>query len=126
MDWRQMAGRPTVDAFQLDPWELLNSVWSGGMQVFTSGNDSAPGSQRGMGEKKWDGRIDPRRGWIIAVCWIGAACAEYVHIRSRFYATIAHSIVVALHLAHSTYIPLSGALGLYSTSLLLSYSAILS
>ena len=66
MDWRQMAGRPTSTSS--DPWATLNSVWSGGKQV---GVDDI--------ETHWLTRIDPRRGWIIAVCWIAASCAEYVH-----------------------------------------------
>ncbi|KIP05560.1 hypothetical protein PHLGIDRAFT_74075 [Phlebiopsis gigantea 11061_1 CR5-6] len=63
MDWRQMAGRPTSTSS--DPWATLNSVWSGGKQV---GVDDI--------ETHWLTRIDPRRGWIIAVCWLGASCAD--------------------------------------------------
>lgn len=66
MDWRQMAGKPTNGAFQLDPWETLNSVWSGGRQVGSEGGEA----------NKWDGRMDSRRGWIIAVCWLVASGAE--------------------------------------------------
>ncbi|GJE93849.1 hypothetical protein PsYK624_100130 [Phanerochaete sordida] len=63
MDWRHMAGRPTSTS--TDPWATLNSVWSGGKQV-------------GVGEveDRWNTRLDPRRGWIIAACWVGASCAD--------------------------------------------------
>lgn len=64
MDWRQMAGRPTVpSAPGEDPWRALRIVWSGGKQI---ASDSS----------HWDGRIDPLRGWIIAGCWIAASAAE--------------------------------------------------
>ena len=66
MDWQQLAGRPTVAASQLDLWELLNSVWSGGKQVGLEGGEA----------RKWDGSVDPRRGWIIALSWIVASGAE--------------------------------------------------
>lgn len=65
MDWREMAGRPTVRMSQ-DAWSLWNTVWSGGRQV---------GSE-GLHEGHWDGRIDPVRGWLIAACWIIASTAE--------------------------------------------------
>jgi protein SYS1 len=63
MDWRQMAGRPTTTS--TDPWTTLNSVWSGGKQVGIGG-----------AEDHWNTKIDWRRGWVIAVCWIGASFAE--------------------------------------------------
>lgn len=66
MDWRQLAGRPTIGAFQLDPWEMLNSVWSGGKQVGSEGTEAS----------RWDGKMDPRRGWVIAACWLAASGAE--------------------------------------------------
>ena len=68
MDWRQMAGKPTAGASLADTWQTLNSVWSGGMQVGTEDSETA----------QWDGQIDPRRGWIIALCWLAACGAEYV------------------------------------------------
>lgn len=70
MDWRQMAGRPTSTS--TDPWASLNRVWSGGKQV---GVDEI--------ESHWLTRMDSRRGWILALCWIGASCAEYVCLLSR-------------------------------------------
>ncbi|PSS03329.1 hypothetical protein PHLCEN_2v4003 [Hermanssonia centrifuga] len=61
-----MAGRPTAGTFQGDPWRSLGSVWSGGKQVGSEGGEST----------LWDGHIDPKRGWIIAACWIAASGAE--------------------------------------------------
>ncbi|KAJ3558703.1 hypothetical protein NM688_g761 [Phlebia brevispora] len=68
LDWRQMAGKTTIGAFQ-NPWETLNSVWSGGRQVGSEGEGN-----------KWDGRMDPRRGWVIAVCWLAASGADIFYL----------------------------------------------
>ncbi|EKM50721.1 uncharacterized protein PHACADRAFT_264163 [Phanerochaete carnosa HHB-10118-sp] len=67
MDWRHMAGKPTSTT--ADPWATLNSVWSGGRQV-------------GVGEveDRWNTQLDPRRGWIIAACWIGASCVNVFYL----------------------------------------------
>lgn len=67
MDWRQMAGRPTSTS--TDPWATLNSVWSGGKQVGV-----------GEAEDRWNTRLDPRRGWIIAICWIVASGADVFYL----------------------------------------------
>jgi len=64
MDWREMAGRPTVRGIQGEErWRAyVGWAWSSGKRV-------------GLGwrEDQWDGRTDPLRGWIIAACWL-AAC----------------------------------------------------
>lgn len=70
MDWRQMSGRPTTGASLADTWQTLNSVWSGGKQVGTEDWEAG----------HWDGKLDYRRGWIIAVCWMAACGAEYVRL----------------------------------------------
>jgi len=68
MDWREMAGRPTVRGMQgEDRWNAYYGAWSGGKQL---------GS--GWEEGAWDGRTDHLRGWIIAFSWIFASFAEYV------------------------------------------------
>lgn len=73
MDWRQMAGRPTSRQSSTDvAWRVLNAVWSGGKQV---GTEDATGDE-------WDGRIDPRKGWIIAVCWMLASTADIYYLYS--------------------------------------------
>lgn len=62
MDWRQMAGRPTVIGMPIgERWW----AWSGGRKV-----------GYGWKEDQWDGTMDPMRGWIIAFCWIVACSAE--------------------------------------------------
>jgi len=66
MDWRQMAGRPTVIGMPIgERWW----AWSGGRKV-------------GYGWKadQWDGRMDPMRGWIIAFCWIVACSADIYYL----------------------------------------------
>jgi hypothetical protein len=67
MDWREMAGRPTVR--MADFWTNYRWAWSGGKKV-GYGYDQI---------QSWNGQIDPVRGWVIAVCWIAACSAEYVH-----------------------------------------------
>lgn len=67
MDWREMAGRPTVRISKDHSWSTWNTVWSGGKQVGSANLHEA-----------WDGRIDPLRGWIIAACWLAASAAEFV------------------------------------------------
>ena len=94
MDWRQMAGRPTVGAFQLDPWEMLNSVWSGGKQVGSEGGEA----------RKWDGKIDFRRGWVIAAAWLlacGAECVFTTCLRRRGL-TVTFFLTSAVYTTYST------------------------
>lgn len=64
MDWREMAGRPTV--VEVPIAERL-WAWRGGKKI-----------GYGWTEDQWDGTMDQRRGWIIALCWIAACSAEYV------------------------------------------------
>lgn len=67
MDWREMAGRPTVRGVQGEErWSSYYGAWSGGKQV---------GS--GWEAGRWDGRTDPIRGWVIAASWLIASSAEY-------------------------------------------------
>lgn len=69
MDWREMAGRPTVRGMHGEGGKLTSyaGAWSGGKKV---------GHQDGWGQERWEGRTDPMRGWIIAFCWIVACGAE--------------------------------------------------
>lgn len=68
MDWREMAGRPTIRGMQgEDRWDAYYGAWSGGKQL---------GS--GWEEGRWDGWTDPMRGWVIAFSWMIASFAEYV------------------------------------------------
>ncbi|KAG6836691.1 hypothetical protein H0H93_004802 [Arthromyces matolae] len=65
MDWREMAGRPTVRGMQGDKLGYA-WAWSGGKKI-----------GYGLQEIRWDGRVDPLRGWIIAFCWLVACSADY-------------------------------------------------
>jgi len=69
MDWREMAGRPTV----LRTWnETLPSTYS---WVWRSGSKTPfPAIDHTLGT----GSSDPYRGWIIAASWLLACSAEYV------------------------------------------------
>lgn len=65
MDWREMAGRPTIR--MSDFWTNYRWAWSGGKKV-----------GYGYDQIHWNGQIDPVRGWVIAFCWIAACAAECV------------------------------------------------
>ncbi|KAL0954068.1 hypothetical protein HGRIS_005219 [Hohenbuehelia grisea] len=67
MDWREMAGRPTVRGMQGEQrWNsYVGWAWSGGRRV-----------GQGWPQDHWDGRIDPVRGWVIALCWLVACGAD--------------------------------------------------
>ena len=66
MDWREMAGRPTVQGWNReDKWDVYGGAWSGGRKF----------DLKGAGDHEWSG-IDPIRGWIIAFCWLVASCVE--------------------------------------------------
>lgn len=114
MDWRQMAGHPT--SISTDPWRTLHSVWSGGKQVGVDGHES-----------QWLTSADPRRGWILAACWLGTSCAEYVrHLRcSAPHVTVSHSIFYLYSLVRRPRLVLDFTLTLLFNHLLLTtyYSA---
>jgi hypothetical protein len=85
MDWREMAGRPTVRGMQGEErWRSYTGVWSGGRKVGA-----------GRLEDQWDGRTDPVRGWVIALCWMVASAAEQV--------VSLLVVMVLLTLCHSIY-----------------------
>jgi len=73
MDWREMAGRPTVRGLQGEGeggrWSSYAGAWSGGKKV-----------GGGWGQDRWEGPTDPMRGWIIAFCWIAASGADIYYI----------------------------------------------
>jgi len=69
MDWREMAGRPTVRGiYDAERWGSYSYswAWSGGKIVGFSWREDLLGG------------VDPRRGWIIAFGWIAACCVECV------------------------------------------------
>jgi len=73
MDWREMAGVPTVRwAYGTERWSSYTWAWSSGKKV-----------GHGWTEDQWDGKIDPTRGWVIAFCWMLACSAECVFFRPR-------------------------------------------
>jgi len=95
MDWREMAGRPTVRGMQEEGrWSQYSWAWSGGRRV-------------GYGWDQWDGRTDPIRGWIIAFCWLVACSADiyYLYVlirRPRLILDFALTLVFN-HLVLTTY-----------------------
>jgi len=67
MDWREMAGRPTVQGWNHeDRWNVYGGAWSGGRKFDHKGFDD---------QQQWSG-TDPIRGWVIAFCWLMASCVE--------------------------------------------------
>lgn len=75
MDWREMAGRPTAMARGSsvqgdDRWRSYTQwAWSGGERV-----------AHGWSVDRWDGSIDPIRGWVIAACWLAACGADIYYL----------------------------------------------
>ncbi|KAG5734751.1 hypothetical protein E4T56_gene15464 [Termitomyces sp. T112] len=68
MDWREMAGRPTVRGIH-GARGGYSWAWSGGKKI-----------GYGLQEDRWDGRTDPMRGWIIALCWLVACSADIFYL----------------------------------------------
>ncbi|CAA7265217.1 unnamed protein product [Cyclocybe aegerita] len=66
MDWREMAGRPTVVGMPIgERWW----AWSGGKKV-----------GYGWKDDQYNGTMDPMRGWIIAFCWLVACSADIYYL----------------------------------------------
>ena len=78
MDWREMAGWPTVHGLQGDDrrgWGAFRGAYSGGRKV---GTGTWLDAVRSGTMYQWDGRTDPLRGWVIAFCWLAASSIECV------------------------------------------------
>jgi hypothetical protein len=70
MDWREMAGVPTVRwAYGSERWSSYTWAWSSGQKV-----------GYGWTEDQWSGKIDPTRGWVIAFCWMLACSADIYYL----------------------------------------------
>ena len=96
MDWREMAGRPTVSASSVlaavpgdgEGWHKLSGAWSGGKQIGSveeggggigEGVKGAGGSAGAEEEMEvWDFGVDDKRGWMIGMGWLLACCIECV------------------------------------------------
>ncbi|KAL0576767.1 hypothetical protein V5O48_005207 [Marasmius crinis-equi] len=76
MDWREMAGRPTVRGiYDSERWGsyLYSWAWSRGKIVgFTWREDLLR-----MKEEN-EGGVDPMRGWILAFAWVAACCVDLI------------------------------------------------
>ncbi|KAF7977838.1 hypothetical protein HWV62_2585 [Athelia sp. TMB] len=110
MDWREMAGRPTVRGIQGENgrWNSYAGAWSGGKKV---------GYNDVWGKDSWEGRTDPMRGWVIAFCWIVASGADIYYIyhlirRPRMVLDFALTLVFN-HLVLTTYYSASIPVGLF-------------
>ena len=83
MDWREMAGRPTVRGLWGDDrrgWAVFRGAYSGGRKV----GEGVMYGGRSSAMIGWDGRMDPSRGWVIAFCWIAACACECVFSNSFY------------------------------------------
>ncbi|KAI5120960.1 hypothetical protein M0805_001664 [Coniferiporia weirii] len=113
MDWREMAGWPTVHGLQGDGrrgWSVFRGAYSDGQKVGT-GTWVDP-FKDGNTYYQWDGRTDPLRGWVIAFCWMVAAAADIYYLyalvrRPRLVLDFTATLVLN-HVVLSTYY--SGAL----------------
>ena len=98
MDWREMAGWPTVHGLSGDDrrgWGMFRGAYSGGRRIGTG-----TWFKDGSNLYRWDGRTDPMRGWVIAVCWLFASCCEYVHHRTKRFKSTDHCVFSAVYLYH--------------------------
>ncbi|EKM81581.1 hypothetical protein AGABI1DRAFT_111865 [Agaricus bisporus var. burnettii JB137-S8] len=68
MDWREMAGKPTIRGLNGTSYGY---VWSDGRKI-----------AYGWGDDQWSGRTDSLRAWIIAVCWLLACGADICFLYS--------------------------------------------
>ena len=76
MDWREMAGWPTVHGLSGDGrrgWSVFRGAYSGGRKV---GTGTWIDHFKDGRMYQWDGRTDPLRGRVIAFCWIVTSFAE--------------------------------------------------
>lgn len=88
MDWREMAGWPTVHGLLGDDrrgWSVFRGAYSGGRKVGTGTWLDPFKDSDGNHIYHWDGRTDPRRGRVIAVCWIVASLCECVPLAVRLH-----------------------------------------
>ncbi|KAK7440384.1 hypothetical protein VKT23_017020 [Stygiomarasmius scandens] len=97
MDWREMAGRPTVRGiYDSEKYGSYSSAWSSGKIVgFT------------WREEQLKAGMDPIRGWIIAFCWLLACAADIFYLytlvrRPRMILDFALTLVFN-HLVLTTY-----------------------
>ncbi|KAL7414697.1 hypothetical protein BDY24DRAFT_384243 [Mrakia frigida] len=118
MDWRELAGRPTfhppASAKEHHSWmEMFGGAWAGGRKV-TSEEEKEGGNRgavsKGEGEEwvgGWDGRVDPKRGWVIAVGWGGACLVDVLylyHLIRRPTHILDHTLTLfGIHLLLTTY-----------------------
>ncbi|KAF5354552.1 hypothetical protein D9758_011203 [Tetrapyrgos nigripes] len=99
MDWREMAGRPTIRGIHdSEKWGSQSWAWSGGKIVGFTWREE---------QLKAGAPVDPIRGWIIAFCWLLACSADiyYLYIlvrRPRMILDFALTLVFN-HLVLTTY-----------------------
>ncbi|KAG7096831.1 hypothetical protein E1B28_004240 [Marasmius oreades] len=76
MDWREMAGRPTVpaiyDAERFGSY-LYSWAWNGGKIVGYSWREDLLRMN-----KHGNRAVDPMRGWVVAFAWIAACCVDLI------------------------------------------------
>ncbi|KAG2144292.1 integral membrane protein S linking to the trans Golgi network-domain-containing protein [Suillus clintonianus] len=117
IDWREMAGRPTVRGMQgEDRWNTYYGAWSGGKQL---------GS--GWEEGRWDGWTDPMRGWVIAFSWMIASFADIYYLcvlvrRPRLILDFALTLAFS-HLVLTTYYSASIPTSLFFWLVIFAWSA---
>lgn len=101
MDWREMAGKPTIRGLNGTSYGY---AWSNGKKV-----------SLGWNSDQWSGRTDPFRAWIIAICWLVACGADIYYLytlirRPRLILDFALTLVfnhIVLTIYYSASIPTS-------------------
>jgi len=105
MDWREMSSRPTVHGLHGQDHRGWDAFTGGG--AYSGGKKVAVGFNVGEDAGMWDGRIDPIRGWCIAVSWLLASIADVYYLyafvrRPRLILDFALTLVLN-HLILTTY-----------------------
>jgi hypothetical protein len=76
MDWREMAGRPTVNRLH----GVQHRGWAPFGQPGSPNVSGSDNSRLGMNHSHDNdirlAGVDPMRGWVIAATWLLASCAE--------------------------------------------------
>lgn len=81
MDWREMAGWPTVHGLAGDDrrgWSVFRGAYSGGRRIGTGTWIDPFKDESNL--YRWDGRTDHMRGWVIAFCWMVASCCNVFYL----------------------------------------------
>jgi len=111
MDWREMVGRPTMSGLQGENtrgWSAFRGAYSGGKKLGGGVGPGAGGTGWAAEDMwKWDGGMDPVRGWVIACCWMVASIVDvytiYALVRRPTHVLDFSLTLLLIHIILTTY-----------------------